>query len=207
MADTRIFLTRDDFLQLSEFMFVQFSATLIPTINHDEAKEIKLKTTEDIKIHLDKFTKRKSGGLSYFVVSPHWTIEPIYFHRVESTTGLGTFYAAHNRYGGPYIELIPCFGFPKETDGKIIGGLISNYPYYISGSFLTNKVNGYKTIDRPSPIATAMKEIKTFIKRSGGQVTSKSTVTRTAYAMQGAFGQLEKGLYLMEGDLRYVKKK
>ena len=64
MADTRIFLTHDDFIKLSEFIVRQFSATLIPNINHDEGKEIKLKTTEDIKGHLDKFKKRNSEGES-----------------------------------------------------------------------------------------------------------------------------------------------
>jgi|GEM_PF-4948588 len=206
MAETRIFLTDEDFLQLSAFVMLNFSATFIPRTNHGEPEEIRLNSVEDIRLHLEKFRSKKSGGLGYFITSPSWSIEPIYFERIDSTSGLGTFYAAINKFGGPYIELIPRFGFPKTIAGKIVVGHISDYPYYISGSFLTDKVNGYKTIDRPNSIISAVREIKAFIKKNGSQVASTTKPTRKAYAMKGAIELLYQGVILAEGECSYAKK-
>jgi hypothetical protein len=199
MADIKFFMTFDDFLATSEFIYNTFDANFIPEISVDNPNGEILSNCNEILNHLDNFPKHLS--LSYFLTSPLWSVEPLYFSKViKDNTEL---HYVIQKYGGPAFHFIPSFSFPNFFDDKIISGMISDYSYYISGSFLTDKVNGYRTINRSDSMTKAHNEIKKFIIHNSKKVTFKGNSIRIARAMTGASEKLIKGYELLEGNLKF----
>jgi hypothetical protein len=92
-----------------------------------------------------------------------------------------------------------------EHKDKIIGGTISDYSHYISGSFLTGKVNGFRTIDRPQELTNAMKVIKRFIKSNGEKVVYRNgKFIRTGLAMNDSIKEYAKGVQLLMGEQKFA---
>ena len=112
----------------------------------------------------------------------------------------------HQQYGGPSIQLSPSYsGVTLNFKDKIIGGTISDYSHYISGSFLTDKENGYKTIDRPKELTNAMKTIKRFIKSNGKKVEYRNEkFVRTGLAMTDCLKEYNNGVKLLIGDQKFT---
>jgi hypothetical protein len=81
--------------------------------------------------------------------------------------------------------------------------MISDYSYYISGSFLNTKDKEYKTINRPPSMKNAFTEIKKYINQKSKKVTYKGKTTKTARVLQNAQNLVEKGYNLYEGELKY----
>ena len=205
MSETLIFLTKNDFLNLADFILKTYHAAFIPAVTYAKPEGENLKSIEEIEKHLSEYPHAIAPLLTYHITSPLWTIEPLYFDLVENKF-VGSHYSVRQRYGGPSIELTPSmYGLPNSYTDKIISGMIADYSYYISGSFLEDKVNGYKTIDRPENLKHAMKDIKTFIRKNGDKVVYKGSNTRTAQAMTEASELYDKGIKLMQGDMMFMK--
>jgi hypothetical protein len=199
MADLKIFMVHEDFIDLCTFMIEKFQAEFFPETVFGNSIISGLKTIEEIKFHLYNFPPDYS--LSFFITSPLWTIEPIYYTRIEKE-GIEQYFVLQ-RYGGPSIHFIPSFSFPKIHTKKIIIGMISDYSYYISGSFLNTKDKEYKTINRPPSMKNAFTEIKKYINQKSKKVTYKGKTTKTARVLQNAQNLVEKGYNLYEGELKY----
>ncbi|MBO9681244.1 MAG: hypothetical protein J7502_01005 [Flavisolibacter sp.] len=205
MSETTIFLTKTDFVKLADFIFRNYKATFVPDVNFHKPDSIELKNVEELVIHLHQYPHERATALSYLINSPIWSIEPIYFVPVENPI-IGNHYSAIQRYGGPSIYLTPrMHGLPNSPADKIIGGMLADYSYYISGSFINDKTNGYKTIERPEALKQALSDIKKFIKSNGQRVVYRNGSTRIAYAMTGAYELYEKGVKLMQGNLSFEK--
>ena len=97
------------------------------------------------------------------------------------------------------------FGLSTSYTDKIISGMIADYAYYISGSFLEDKINGYKTIDRPKNLKSAFDDITKFIKKHGSKVVYRNGTTKVAHAMTEASNLYDKVIRLMQGDLIFMK--
>src|SRR5438270_4567772 len=136
MSETTIFLTKADFVKLSDFIFRSYNATFMPDVNFRKPASIELKSVEELVAHLHEYPHEKAPALSYVINSPLWSIEPICFELVDNHS-LGRFYYALQRYGGPCIYLTPrMHGLPNSFADKIISGMLTDYSYYISGSFI-----------------------------------------------------------------------
>jgi hypothetical protein len=205
MAETTTFLTKNDFIKLADFIIDTYEAAFVPEINFKEGKEIELKNLDEVLEHINEYPHQKAPALSYFIVSPQWKVEPIYFDFINNKF-VGSHYSAIQRYGGPSIEITPrMFGLTNSFTDKIISGTIADYPYYISGSFLQDKINGYQTIDRPESLKKAMVGIKNYIKKNGCKVVYRNGITKVGYAMTDAVELNNKGIKLMQGDLSFEK--
>jgi hypothetical protein len=204
MSEAIAFFTKNDFINLAGFILNTYNAVFIPETNFKSAKSIGLKSVPEILNHLQLYPE-KAPALSYHIISPFWSVEPIYFHQVCNET-MGSYYSAHQRYGGPSIEITPrMFGLPSSFTDRIISGSIADYAYYISGSFLQDTENGYKTIDRPDALKMAFSEIVRFIKQHGNRVVYRNGMTRVAHAMTEASELYDKGIKLMQGEMIFEK--
>jgi len=205
MSETTIFLTKADFVKLADFIFKNYKATFIPDVNFLKPDSIELKNVEELLAHLHEYPHEKVPAISYFINSPLWSIEPIYFEGVENPF-LGNYYYALQRYGGPSIYLTPkMHGLPNSFANKVISGMLADYSYYISGSFIKDKVNGNKTIERPETLKQAFSDIRKFIKINGQKVVYKNGSSKSAYAMTGAFDLYQKGMKLIQGNFSFEK--
>ena len=209
MAETQIFQTRKDFKNLVEFLFDEFNATLVSAKSFTHSKGEYFTTYEQVETFIDKTKDTIIASSAYYIVSDQWSVEPIYFSLVKSKNN-EQFYASRQKYGGPSIELRPSYhGVIHDPIDKIISGSISDYPYYISGSFLRDRENGYRTIDRPKEMNNAMKKIKAFVKRNGKMVAyRKSNFVRTGLAMTESLILHQKGVKLLMGGMEFeIEKK
>jgi hypothetical protein len=205
MSETLIFLTENDFINLADFVLKTYQATFIPAVNYDNPEGENLKSIQEIEKHLTEYPHEKAPALTYHITSPLWTIEPLYFDLVENKF-IGSHYSVRQRYGGPCIDLIPrMYGLPNSSKNKIVSGMIGDYSYYISGSFVNDKINGYKTIARPESLKNALTDIKKFIKKNGHKVVYRNSISKVAFAMAEASQLYDKGIKLMQGDLIFKK--
>lgn len=203
--ETTIFLTYKDFIKLSDFILKTFEATFIPENVFDNSTGGQLTSIEEIETHIEKYSKTKLKGDTFFITSPYWSIEPIYYEYLDKAKNFPPFYYAHQRYGGPSIHFIPTSNkIKRQIKDEIIAGNLSDYSYYISGSFLEDKKNGYRTIDRPESMKKAMAEIKKFIRQNGHKVAyRKGKYVKLGYAMDDAISHYQKGIKLLQGDLAF----
>lgn len=205
MPETLIFLTKNDFLKLADFILITYKATFIPAISFDKPEGENLESIEEIEKHLIEYPHKKAPALTYHITSPLWTIEPLCFDLIENKF-VGSYYSIIQRYGGPAIDLTPrMHGLSNSFSNKIISGSIGDYPYYISGAFLQDKQNGYKTIDRPNNLKNAIADIKKFIKKYGVKVVYRNSISKVGYVMTEASQFYDAGIKLMQGDLNFKK--
>ncbi len=205
MSVTTIFLTKNDFINFADYVLKSFEASFIPAVSYEKPENKNLKSIKEIEKHLLEYLHEQAPALTYHITSLLWSLEPIYFDFVENDY-VGSHYSAVQRYGGPSIDFTPrIHGLANSYNDKIISGQIGDYPYYISGSFLKDKTDGYKTIDRPENLKNAFTDITKFIKNNGHKVVNRNTVAKVGYAMPEAFDLYKKGLKLMQGDLTFER--
>ncbi len=148
MSETLIFLTKNDFLKLADFILTTYKATFTPAVSYDKPEGENLESIEEIEKHLIQYPHKKAPALAYHITSPLWRIEPLYFDLIENKF-VGSYYSVIRRYGGPAIDLTPrMHGLSNSFRNKIVSGSIGDYPYYISGTFLQDKINGYRMPDK-----------------------------------------------------------
>ena len=146
MSEFIIFLTKNDFTNLSEFILKTYDATFIPSVSYKKPESEKLRSIQEIEKHLTEYSHAKAPELTYHITSPLWTIEPIYFDFVKNKF-VGSHYSIRATLWGPSIDFTPrMYGLPSSFRNKIIGGTIGDYPYYISGSFLKTKSTDTKPL-------------------------------------------------------------
>lgn len=203
--ETIIFLTYKDFIKLSDFILKTFDATFIPEKIINKPINVQLTSIAEIEKHIDKYSRINLKSDTFFIISPKWSIEPVYYGYIDDTKNSSHFYYAHQRFGGPSIHFIPTYNdIKKQTKNKIIAGNLSDYSYYISGSFLEDKINGYKTIERPDTMKNALASIKKFIRQNGRKVAyRKGKIVKLGYAMNDAISHYQKGVKLLAGDLTF----
>ena len=209
MAETKFFQTRKDFKELIEFLFDEFNATLVSEKSFTHSEGEHFTTYEQVEVFIEKIKDTIIASSAYYIISDQWSIEPLYFSLIKPENN-DPFYSAHPKYGGPSIELRPSYhGVIHNPVDKIVAGSISDYPYYISGSFLKDRENGYRTIDRPDEMNDAMKKIKAFIRRNGKTVAyRKPNFTRTGLAMTESLALHEKGVKFIMGGMEFeIEKK
>ncbi len=96
------------------------------------------------------------------------------------------------------------YGVIHNPIDKIVSGSISDYPYYISGSFLKDRENGYGTIDRPKEMNNAMKKIKAFVRRNGKMTAyRKPNFIRTGLAMTESLILHQRGVKFLSGGMEF----
>lgn len=194
MSETNVFLTKNDFITIADYVLKSFDASFIPAISYKKPENKNLKSIKELEEYLIGYSSKKAPALTFHITAPLWSIEPIYFDFVENNYN-GSYYFALQRYGGPSIDFTPrMYGLSNSYSDKIICGQIGDYPYYFSGSFLEDKVTGYKTINRPESLKNAMSDIKIFIKNNGHKVVYRNGFTKVGYAMAEAFALSKKGV-------------
>lgn len=206
MAEISIFQTRQDFEDLINFVINRFSLQIWIEKCFDGPIGLSFRTYNEIEDFLETNKNGQLASNSFLLTSDSWSIEPIYYTLIEPVDKkYKAFYSAISKYGGPSIELRPSFfGVIQKHVDKILCGSISDYPYYISGSFLNDRVNGYRTIDRPVSLQAAHTEIKKFLMKDGKKVKyNNGKFTRTAIAMKHAFHEYRNGTKLLMGDMEY----
>ena len=203
--ETTIFLTYKDFIKLSDFILKTFDATFIPEKIFDDPTNLQLTSIAEIEKHIEKYSKTNFKSDTFLITSPQWSIEPIYYGYIDESKSSPGFYYAHQRYGGPSIHLIPTYNdIDRQIKNEIIGGNLSDYSYYISGSFLDDNKNGYKTIERPDSMKKALIAIKKFIRQNGRKVAyRKGKIVKLGYAMDDAISYYQNGVKLLTGDLAF----
>lgn len=199
MADLKIFMTYEDFKELSNFLIDSFQAEFFPEQSFEKPFDKGLTNFNEIESHIKNFPKDYS--LSYFITSPIWKVEPIYYSFIEKP-GKKLYYV-EARYGGPSFHFIPSFSFPRTINKKLIIGMISDYSYYISGSFLKDTINGYRTFERPELMKNAFREIRKYVNKNSEKVIYKGKSTKTARLMTNAQKLVSAGYELYEGEIEF----
>jgi hypothetical protein len=207
MAETYLFLTKKDFKPLVEFIINEFKAEFWIQRCFDKPNGICFTTYQQIEDFIYKHKDTFINVNSFFILSDRWSSEPLYYSLIEPTDKTyRPFYSLRQQYGGPSIQLTPSYnGILLEHKDKIIGGTLSDYSHYISGSFLTDKANGFRTIDRPQELTNAMKIIKRFIKTNGKKVVYRNgKFVQTGLAMNHSIEEYNKGVQLLMGEQKFA---
>ena len=137
MAELTFFATNKDFEKLAQFMFDSFASVFVPSISFNEPKGLSLRNLQDIRAHLADHPKEYA--LSYFVISNYWEIEPLCWKYLANPKHTRPHHYVMQRYGGPAFHFIPSYSFPRFGKKKLVAGSFYDYPYYISGKFLSKK--------------------------------------------------------------------
>jgi hypothetical protein len=209
MAEVYVFQTRSDFKVLCDFFVANYGVEFWLDRCYDSSTGNSFDKYEDIEQSV--ISSQGSDDLwfnSYHLTSKSWSIEPIYYSYIEPVDSkYRPYYSVIQKFGGPSIHIVPSsYGVGRLHADRIICGLIADYPYYISGSFLA-ETKVYRTMDRPQELTHAMMETKKFLSKHGKKaVYENGKYKRTAYVMQDALSEYYKGVKLVQGDMNFVVK-
>jgi hypothetical protein len=153
-------------------------------------------TRTDVESHLNQYPK-VAPGLSYYLTSSEWSIEPLEYRFSDNNPHLGPHWYVNARYGGPSIQFIPRYGYPwHQKPHQLITGVFSDYPYYYSAS-------DHRQINkRPAALVSTMKAISKRL-RSQGTIL-RSTDGQRAIALSNALTVQANGVVMRQGDIIYL---
>ncbi len=196
MADIKIFISIEDFWNIIDFLIDKFAVEIFPETCFDEPLIKGFTSKVEIEKHIDAIPDTYS--MSYFITSPHWKVEPIYYNEIDKS-GMKVYYI-RQRYGGPAFHFIPSFSFPRiPKEKKILGGIISDY----SGYYSLKDDDYKKTFERPEAMKNALSEIKKYITKNSRKVVFKGKTNKSARLMSNAGVLVDSGIELYEGSLKY----
>lgn len=195
MAQITFLATDQDCETLWDIILVEMGLKAAPDPWFGNVPVPTLSTPADVAANLNEYP-RVAPGLSYFLTSPEWSVEPLVHHLCKDNPTFAPHWYASPRAGGPSIIFVPSFAYPwhKKPD-RIIAGMFSDYPYYYSAA------DAGKIIERPDGLARAMKTIGQRL-RSHGKTVRAATGER-AIAMRNALEAHQEGVILRAGDIVY----
>jgi hypothetical protein len=193
MAQITFLATERDREILWDIIFSEMELTAFPDPWFGELPAPSLTTEADVAANLSEYP-RVAPGLSYFLTSPAWSMEPLVYHLCKDNPHFAAHWNVHPRYGGPSIQFVPAYAYPwHKTPGQIIAGNFSNYSCYCSAA------DPGQIMHRPDGLARAMNTIRSRL-QSHGQVVRAPTGER-AIAMMDALDSHRNGTILRCGDI------
>jgi hypothetical protein len=149
----------------------------------------------DISANLAHYP-RIAPVLTYFLISPQWSIEPLEYHLCENNPNFAPCWHVSQRYGGPSIHFLPRSGYPwHKAPHQIVSGMFGDCPYYYSVN------DDGQIIERPAGLIATMKTIGQSL-RSLGKIVRAPSGAR-AIALKNALAAHEAGVGLRTGNWVY----
>lgn len=201
MSEISFFATDDDLDVLWALIFSELRLSAYPDPWFGELPAPALNNAIEVAAHLGAHPA-VAPALSYFLVSPDWSTEPLEYWRCENNPNFAAYWTVEQRHGGPSIHFHPRFGYPNRDASKkhapsILARSFSDYPTYHS------IVDRGAVIQRPDGLSSAMHSIRRKLRSLGAPV--RASTGRRAFALSGAIASHDAGAPLGDGKLRYAR--
>lgn len=188
MSEVLFFMDRTDTRSFVAFLIEKFGAEFAldqcPTPQPPVFRSL---DEVDDAVARDAFSPR------FFVTSSQWQQFPLSVTEVHTNDGRH-FFSIDQRYGGPAFDfhVARC-----EGERVIVPGWFMDYPYYYC------RKGQSETFDRPSEFASALQQVRRYLRRLGARSVCRETGTPGPWMLPGAAALHARGAWLRQGDFHY----
>lgn len=201
MADSHFFMAPDDSADFVSFLIERFSAEFVPHRCASSPPFRRYSTVAEVQSRIDEDVCA-SRFSRFHVLSRQWEEFPLQFDEVHANDGQH-FFSVSLRYGGPAFDWIVSRTWADEQRRWIVVGSFGDYPYYIvDKAFLTDH-SLYRTIQRPTSMTAAYKEVQKYLRRNGCRSVCREEGHTGPWILRGAVREFESGIWLRGGDWHY----